>query len=182
MKWVIIIWVISIILGVMLRSTKGFVLALFLGPVGFLLSLFFKGYGQTLYDELTTKEVIRLTGDGSFSYEIVGESFYQNNIKKSLNLSGGRSSKSFEVRLLYDDDNSCDKNAIAVYIGLDQAGHLSRKAAISYRKMLSDVNLSHKPAICNATVVGGGIKKNYGIFLDFNARKTKQQLSKKVTT
>lgn len=124
------------------------------------------------------KPAINLIGNGSFDYEIVGESNYQKNIKKALGLKGGKSSKSFNVRLEYDDYNEYDDKAVAVYIENRKVGHLSKSKARSYRKMMKSLGFDKKDAISGATVYGGGREKYYGIFLDFDPTKTKKHYTK----
>lgn len=121
-----------------------------------------------------SKPAIELKGNGSFDYEIVGESNYQRNIRKALNLNGQKSSKSFKVRLEYEDHNKHADKAVAVYIGSRKVGYLSRGKARSYRKMMKNIGMSKRDAECYATVYGGGNKKSYGIFLDFDSQKTKR--------
>lgn len=123
-------------------------------------------------------EAIELIGDGSFSFEIVGESNYQKNIMKALNLSGGRSSKSFEVRLVHDDLNKYDDKAVAVFIDDYLVGYLPKQKARGHRKRMDSIGHKGKDASCSGTVWGGGSKKNYGIFLDYNTSKTTKHYKK----
>lgn len=58
------------------------------------------------------------------------------NIKKALDLNGKKFSKSFLVRLEYEDHNKHDEKAVAVYIENKKAGYLSRPKAKSYRNMM----------------------------------------------
>lgn len=113
---------------------------------------------------------IELTGNGTFDYEIVGESHYQDNIKKALNLDGGRSSKSFKATLVHDNNNPHDKMAVAVKVNGYLVGYLSRGKARSYRKIMKDLGFEGCDGICAGTVWGGGKKKSYGIWLDYNPR------------
>lgn len=122
---------------------------------------------------------VELIGDGSFDYEIVGESHYQNNIRKALKLSGGRSSKSFQVQLIPEDHNQHDKNAVAVYIDWKKVGYLSRREAKNYRRRMKVLGFENRIAVCGGTVWGGGKGKSYGIWLDYDPTKTKKHYTKK---
>ncbi|MAO64261.1 MAG: hypothetical protein CL666_04615 [Balneola sp.] len=124
-----------------------------------------------------TKRTVELTGNGKYDYEIVGESHYQRNIMKALNLSGGQSSKSFQVTLIHDDYNKYDNQAIAVYIGEYKVGHLSKGKARGYRKLMKDLGFEGLYGKCNGTVWGGGSKKNYGIWLDYKPRLMRKKYS-----
>lgn len=124
---------------------------------------------------------IDLIGDGEFYYdEVVGESFYQENIMKSFELRGEKTDKVYWVRLTYEDGNPHDNKAIAVYSEYAKLkiGHLSKREARNYRRRMSVLGFEGYDASCEAKVFGGGKKKSYGIFLNYDPRLTKKHYMK----
>lgn len=113
--------------------------------------------------EITTS----LNGPGTFSAEIVGESHYQENIKK---ISGGYSEdgidKDVMAKLIHDDDNPYDNKAISIEIDGHKVGHLSKSAAIYYRKKIIDHNLEGQTITCRAKIRGGWKRgeKDFGLY------------------
>ena len=111
-------------------------------------------------------------GAGDFEFEVVGESFYQNDIAR---LAGAHGEHSAEVQciatLVLEDDNKHDPKAVAVIVGGRKVAHLSRDDARSFRRRLGAKKLSGATTTCDAMVVGGGTKRGgeklmYGIKLD----------------
>ena len=98
----------------------------------------------------------RLRGPGTFRLEIVGESYYQDALKK---LCGGRTTdghrKEVEVMLLHDDENQYDDKAIAIFIDGEPVGHLDRKTARNFRAQMIEAGATGMPAACQAIIVGG---------------------------
>ncbi|MEN6543043.1 HIRAN domain-containing protein [Parvibaculum sp.] len=94
---------------------------------------------------------IELLGDGSFSFEIVGEAFYQAAIEL---IAGGRTEEGVEVEtpalLVPEPTNPHDHNAVAVQIFGHTVGYLSRPNAARYRAAHGLI-----PASCTALIVGG---------------------------
>lgn len=115
-----------------------------------------------------TSRFPHLEGEGTFSFEIVGESHYQQNLD---GICGGKSLHGHQhyctAHLSTEPDNPYDKNAVAVYIDGHQVGYLPRAAA----KAFSKYNLETVTA--DAVIVGGWLKNNgssghYGVRLDLN--------------
>lgn len=114
---------------------------------------------------------IKLDGDGSYSQEIVGESFYQSALEQIAGpkTEGGKELLCVAV-LICESDNPHDENAVAVTINGKKVGHLSRDDAVSWRRMLKK-RLGCLPEVeLDAVIVGGwddGISEgHYGVKLD----------------
>ena len=104
-----------------------------------------------------------------FDFEIVGESFYQDNLSKIV---GGKTfdghDEQVEAVLYPERNNPYDKNAVAVKIQNRQVGHLSKADASIYRK-----HFKTKKKYVEAIIVGGWDRKNgdeghFGVKLDFS--------------
>lgn len=107
-----------------------------------------------------------ISGNGGFDYEVVGESHYQDVIAWSIPLSYRLNDKFrlYTVAAVYqDDDNDHDKNAVAVQLGGDTAGHFARADAKRFRKWATKEGLPN-PATCRAIIVRNN--GSYGIWLD----------------
>jgi hypothetical protein len=115
---------------------------------------------------------ISLKGPGTFSVEIVGESHYQENLKKVAgNYSEDGVEKDVLAKLIYENDNPYDSNAILIEICGYKIGYLSKSAAIFYRKKVVENGQEEQPAICNASIRSGWIRGKtdfgyYGVVLD----------------
>jgi hypothetical protein len=131
-------------------------------------------------------KILRITGDGDFDLEVVGESFYQENLVKiagpidsnTLFQYDEEKDKEIEVeRKLYqaalipEPANKHDKNAVKVVVQNLQVGYLSREEASNYKKILTALRLPlDTVVVVDAHIVGGyGNKQNYGVYLDFSA-------------
>ena len=94
---------------------------------------------------------VRIDGDGTFGFEIVGESFYQDAIAA---VAGPKIEDGYELEveaaLAPENDNKFDSNAVGVWIQNRKVGHLSKAAAKAYR---NDLGTQH--AECDALIVGG---------------------------
>jgi uncharacterized protein YukE len=111
-------------------------------------------------------------GQGDFAFEIVGESFYQNELNR---LAGAHSEAGAETdhiaELVPEDDNEHDSKAMAVKIQGRTVGYLSREDARSFRRRLGKKGLTGTVTTCEAKIVGGGTRKNgeklhYGVKLN----------------
>jgi hypothetical protein len=95
-----------------------------------------------------------LVGDGAFAFPVVGLSHHQAVLER---IAGGRSQngvKKFCAALLIPEpDNPYDSDAVAVYIGREQAGYLSRGVAPEFLEALEHAGFGR--AACEAVVVGG---------------------------
>lgn len=121
---------------------------------------------------------LRIIGDGSFDYDVVGESFYQDHLDK---VCGGKTENGHQHRcsalLLCEDNNPHDDNAIAVLISGRKVGHLSRSEAAAFRQLLRSHGIKNARVRCDALVVGGwkrGTRSegHYGVKLDISAGAT----------
>lgn len=94
--------------------------------------------------------------------DVVGESFYQDTLRSLDAIEGDRP---FWVRLVPEQDNEHDPNAVAVVTEADACvGYLSRAVAKSYHKALLRQTL---PVFCPAKLTGRG-KSSLGVVLDFD--------------
>ena len=99
---------------------------------------------------------IVLPSTGDCTFEIVGESYYQDNLES---IYGGRTTEGEErvvkATLVHEDSNPYDDKAIRVEIDGKTVGHLSREDARAYRDKLVKDNLKGATATCSANIVGG---------------------------
>lgn len=99
-----------------------------------------------------------------FEQEVVGESHYISQLKKAFR--SGKISKNGKrsyviVRLVLEDNNKYDKNAVAVMSDFGKVGHLSRADAILYRRIYGSVKTHTADAVI---VTRHGDK--FGVWLD----------------
>lgn len=113
-----------------------------------------------------------LVGKEDFLIEVVGESYYANNLKS---LCGGSANKTpdkmYLSELTCEEDNPNDKNAVKVSIFGNTVGHLSKDCARYFRSMLLQNGISDTVVSCYGKIVGGwraedGFVGNYGVRLD----------------
>ena len=64
--------------------------------------------------------------------DVVGESYYQESLRKLVGPTADRVHVTTEARLVPEPDNAYDPNAIAVWIAGLQVGHLSREDAARF--------------------------------------------------
>ena len=119
-----------------------------------------------------TSQTIDLSGSGIFSVSIVGESYYQENLKQ---ICGGYSESETDMILtavlVYDDENQYDNKAIKVEISGKTVGHLSQADAINYRTHMLSKGWSGLSVICKAKIKGGWDRGDgdigcFGVVLD----------------
>jgi hypothetical protein len=112
-----------------------------------------------------------------FAFEVVGESFYQDNIAKIADAHATENDdeefRDFEIAKAYlipDDLNPYDNKAVRVDIDGKTVGHLGKDDARSFRRRLAAKKLSNQITTCDAMIIGGYTKddeqKSYGIALD----------------
>lgn len=121
---------------------------------------------------LTPAVIANLPGPGTYSLDVVGESYYQVALES---ICGGRSN-SYEERiveaiLIHEDDNPYDNQAISINIHGKKVGHLSRSDARKYRKEMERAGYPGITATCSAMIVGGwdrggGDQGHFGVKLD----------------
>ena len=132
-------------------------------------------YRQTRKEERPawTQDGIEVTLlDGNEDLEVVGESYYQENLWRLV----GPRRRDERVRhaiyavLIAEDDNPYDANAVAVWVHGLKVGHLSRTDARRYRPGLLSLQRRYgQPVALNGAVVGSGIREDgpgrLGVFL-----------------
>lgn len=119
---------------------------------------------------------VRVTlAEGNDDLEVVGESFYQDNL---WGLVGGRTGK--RVRRegvtavqVAEHDNRYDANAISVWVDGFKVSHLSRDDAVRLRPGLLGLQQKHGKAIALSVVITGsgadeGRTGTLGVFLDYD--------------
>ncbi|KKC34663.1 hypothetical protein WH91_01645 [Devosia psychrophila] len=115
--------------------------------------------------------VPHIEGDGSFGFDIVGESNYQEALDR---IAGGKTKKGHEVEflatLIREPNNSHDRNAIAVLIEGRKVGYVARREAKAMAEMIDRRGYSQFTA--DAMIVGGWTDSkgegHYGVKLDLN--------------
>ena len=109
--------------------------------------------------------------EGDRDLEVVGESFYQDNLWM---LAAARPGEPVRVEitavLVAEDGNPYDSNAIAVWIDGLKVGHLSRENACAYRPGLLALQGAHRMRIAlTGVIAGGGLRDDgpgrLGVFL-----------------
>jgi hypothetical protein len=140
---------------------------------------FFSRLWRKLFDkeEAIPTAIANLPGPGEYSFDIVGESYYQDVLES---ICGDRSrqsqSKIVEATLVHEDNNPNDNQAIRVSIQGKTVGYLSRKDAREYRKKLKEAGYPGITATCSAMIVGGwingqGLQAHFGVRLDLPTKK-----------
>ncbi len=108
---------------------------------------------------------------GEYEFEVVGESHYQGVLQR---LAGNHGTESADVEIIaelqLDNNNPHDPKAVAVRVGGQTVGYMSREDAKSFRRRLGQKGLN-STTTCGAQIVGGGTRHNgeklsYGIRLD----------------
>ena len=113
-----------------------------------------------------------LPGPGTYEFDIVGESKYQEALES---ICGGRTEDSAalqtEAALVLEDSNAYDNMAVRVDIQGQTVGYLSKKDARNYRKQLRQLGHPNITCSCNAMIVGGWERSrsdrgHFGVKLD----------------
>lgn len=110
-------------------------------------------------------------GDGTYSFQIVGESFYQDALAYIAGPKEPDAKEHIcEARLIPDDNNRHDSNAIRIEIDDYQVGYLDRGNAASFRTILAAKGVRDCATRCDAVIVGGWLRGrsegDYGVRLD----------------
>ena len=113
------------------------------------------------------------TGEKFYPLEVVGELYYQPNLKAVIGKIP-RSKKryrneNFLAVLILEDDNPADSHAVRVEINGLPIGHLSRSTAVAYRAALSHLSVPHEQGACLAAVSGKRDENGvmiYNVWLD----------------
>jgi hypothetical protein len=116
-------------------------------------------------DSITTTAVF----GGSEPLEVVGESFYQEALRKIAGATSEHVRIPVTATLLPEVDNHFDANAISVWVSGSKVGHLSRDDAAKFRPGLLDLQRQVGAAVAlPGVVVGGGEgRPSYGVFLNY---------------
>jgi len=115
--------------------------------------------------------------DGDEDLEVVGESYYQDNL---WHLAGAQPGEQLVREDIYavlvaEDDNPYDSNAVAIWINGLKVGHLSRANARRYRPgLLAQQETRGMPIALAGVITGGGIRRDglgkLGVFLNHDPR------------
>ena len=133
--------------------------------MNFLRNLFRSSQQEKKEDE---EDIVVLPGHNEFKLEVVGESYYQDSLTILAQRYGIK--KDVTARLVMEDENPKDKNAVRVEIDGNQVGYLSKEVAKIFRGILIDNKHPHGIGECQARIFGGyvkdGKKTSYGVWLD----------------
>ncbi|MDP9198094.1 MAG: hypothetical protein M3O07_02615 [Pseudomonadota bacterium] len=121
----------------------------------------------------TTGFLIRLVGQGTFEFDIVAESRYQDSLKE-LYGDGTHDghTKKVEALLIYDYAYQHDDKAVSVSIDGKIVGFLDRTLARNFRARMNLLCSPGVPAVCEAMIVEGwdGNDGHFGVKLDLPQR------------
>src|SRR6185437_10766268 len=111
--------------------------------------------------------------DGDEDLEVVGESYYQENLWQLAGAQPGKERVREDIYavLIAEDDKPYDPNAVAVWINGLKVGHLSRENALRYRPgLLAQQEARGMPIALAGVIAGGGIRDDglgmLGVFLN----------------
>jgi hypothetical protein len=121
-------------------------------------------------EKLRPIELTALELAGGAHVAIVGESYYQDAIAKTIALSGFDSEEpdryAFQAVLVREPGNDYDANAIGVYSSAGKVGHLSREAAIEYGPVFEEIARQGAGAgVCTGLIGRRADTVPYGIVL-----------------
>jgi hypothetical protein len=101
--------------------------------------------------------------DGDEDLEVVGESYYQENLWHLAGAQPGKERVREDIYavLVAEDDNPYDPDAVAVWINGLKVGHLSRENAQRYRPgLLAQQEDLGRPIALAGVITGGGIRSD----------------------
>jgi hypothetical protein len=107
---------------------------------------------------LTTRPAdLRLDGPGDFDFEIVGEASYQDALEALAGggTDDGHSRVLVTARLVHEDGNPHDDQAVRVDVNGRTVAYLTRASARIYRRWLAKQGHAARTATCSAVIVGG---------------------------
>jgi hypothetical protein len=113
--------------------------------------------------------------DGYDDLEVVGESFYQDNLWSVVGgWSGDRVRQAAQAVLVAEHDNQYDPNAVSVWISGYKVGHLGRQDAVRLRPGLTTLQQRFGQAVAlTGQIVGGGSNEGrkgmLGVFLNYDS-------------
>lgn len=111
---------------------------------------------------------------GAEQIEVVGESHYQDQLRRIAGDESTRVRLTTTATLLAENDNPYDSNAVSVWIAGSKVGHLSRNDAASLRPGLLRLVKEHQqPIALPAVIVGGGSRNDgspaaFGVWLSYD--------------
>lgn len=112
-------------------------------------------------NKLEARAPLAFIGDGYHETDVVGESYYQENL---LHIAGPKTKDGYNLEcralLVPDPGNPHDANAVKVMIKGRQVGHLSRAMAADYVKFLAEQG-NPNMALAVGAVITGGWKRQY---------------------
>lgn len=112
------------------------------------------------------RQFFTIEGNGEFDAEVVGESHYQNALRKCVS-GTGYVREEFSARVICENGNAHDANAIRIEIQGSVVGYLPRESAAAYRRILASNRMGDATGIARALIVGGGKDRpSYGVWLD----------------
>lgn len=103
---------------------------------------------------------VDLPGVGSCQVEIVGESFYQDTLRKIGHAYASGKRQEVEARLILEGNNPKDPQAVRIDIQGKPVGYLSREYARKYRQQLATLGHPNATGRCDAIVLGGRKREN----------------------
>ncbi len=110
---------------------------------------------------------ISLAGSGDFDHEVVGESFYQDDLDA---ICGGKCEDGHEKEctaiLRPEPQNKFDKNAVAVLVQGRKVAHLSRDDAKEFHADMRRLGAAGLDATCKARINGGWSRARKGGRMD----------------
>ncbi|MFF5295272.1 HIRAN domain-containing protein [Paractinoplanes globisporus] len=108
---------------------------------------------------------------GWASVDVVGESHYQQSIRTlfDADLKGDGAELTTTVQLVPDPKNKFDRNAVGVWVGPRQLGHLSRDEAVRYAPILSGLVAQGWAPQVSARVWASQWSSDYGTGNDFSS-------------
>lgn len=114
------------------------------------------------------KDLHRWPGSGAYRMNVVGESYYQDNLRR---LAG--TPRTTAILTPYSS-NPHDPMAVRVEIAGLMVGHLARQQARAFRQQLAEAATSGAPSTCAALITGGhvlqdGSRAHFGVRLDIDA-------------
>ena len=100
---------------------------------------------------------LRLEGPGDYEFEVVGEASYQEALEA---IAGGRTGDGHRrvlvtARLVHEDENQQDDQAVRIDVDRRTVGYLTRASARIYRRSLAEKGQAGRAATCSAVIVGG---------------------------
>jgi hypothetical protein len=118
-------------------------------------------------------EVVTLTGSGDFGLEVMSVAFYEDNLER---ICGPRTDQGenriVPARLVLEDTNPKDPEAVRVEVNDLQVGYLNRSFAHQYRQQLKQTGHPRAIGVCSAKITGGWKRKSgkraglYEVWLD----------------